>query len=110
VLDYAISLTDGARLTTLTNNGTISATNFNGVYVNASTITTLSNTGTISARGYAVNISVASDITTLINTGTLTTTDNAYHDIINQGTLTNFYNDQGYATSDPVKFYWRPAY
>jgi len=105
-VSYAISLTDGARLTTLTNNGTISATNFNGVYVNASTITTLSNTGTISARGYAVNISVASDITTLINTGTLTTTYYAYYDIINQGTLTNFYNDQGYATSDPVKFYW----
>jgi len=104
-LSYAISLTDGARLTTLTNNGTISATNFYGVYANASTITTLSNTGTISAKGYAVNIGVASDITTLINTGTLTTTNNAYYDIINQGTLTNFYNDQGYATSDPVKFF-----
>ena len=106
VQGYVISLTDGARLTTLTNNGTISAATYRGVYVNGtgSKITTLSNTGTISAVGYAINVSVAGEVTTLLNTGTLSATNASYADILNQGTITNFYNDQGSATNDPVTF------
>jgi len=107
ILGYTISLTDGARLTTLTNNGTISAGYYRGVYVNGtgSKITTLTNTGTISAsNGKAIEISGGGEITTLLNTGTLDGTVGSFKDINNQGTITNFYNDQGYSTSDPVTF------
>jgi len=107
ILGYTISLTDGARLTTLTNNGTISAGYYRGVYVNGtgSKITTLTNTGTISAsNGKAIEISGGGEITTLLNTGTLDGTVGSFKDINNQGTITNFYNDQGYSTNDPVTF------
>lgn len=107
ILGYTISLTDGARLTTLTNNGTISAGYYRGVYVNGSgsKITTLTNTGTISAsKGMAIVVSGGGEITTLLNTGTLDGTVGSFKDILNQGTITNFYNDQGSATNDPVTF------
>ena len=103
-LGYAISLTYGARLTTLTNNRSISTLNFNAIYVNGegSKITTLNNEGIISATGYAISVSGSGEVTTLLNTGTLSASNASYEDIINLGTITNFYNDQGYAASDPV--------
>ena len=83
--------TTGASINTLTNSGTISSTNEYGLWNNdGATITTLTNSGTISSTRkwgvYNVNSGV---ITTLINSGTISSNRSG---LWNGGTITTLTN------------------
>ena len=89
-------------ITTLTNTGTITATEGNAAVLNQSsaTITTFTNSGTISApSGSGINNTAT--ITTLTNTGTITSSGT---DISNfAGTMVTLNNSQGKNGDDPLR-------
>ena len=105
---YTISSTQ--NITTLLNSGLITATDYygNAIYASSGTITTLSNSGTISST-QANTIYITGTITTLTNTGTITVTGNntaADMGIINgmggTGSLITLNNSQGKDGNDPL--------
>ena len=89
-------------ITTLTNTGTITATEGNAAVLNqnSGTITTFTNSGTISAPSGQGIINTAT-ITTLTNTGTITSSGT---DISNfAGTMVTLNNSQGKNGDDPLR-------
>lgn len=89
-------------ITTLTNTGTITATEGNAAVLNqnSGTITTFTNSGTISAPSGQGIINTAT-ITTLTNTGTIT---GSGEDLSNfAGTMVTLNNSQGKNGDDPLR-------
>lgn len=88
-------------ITTLTNTGTITATEGNAAVLNqnSGTITTFTNSGTISAPSGQGIINTAT-ITTLTNTGTIT---GSGEDLANYGTMVTLNNSQGKNGDDPLR-------
>ena len=89
-------------ITTLTNTGTITATEGNAAILNqnSGTITTFTNSGTISAPSGQGIINTAT-ITTLTNTGTIT---GSGEDLSNfAGTMVTLNNSQGKNGDDPLR-------
>ena len=89
-------------ITTLTNTGTITATEGNAAVLNQSsaTITTFTNSGTISAPGGTGIVNTAT-ITTFTNTGTITSSG---IDLSNfAGTMVTLNNSQGKNGDDPLR-------
>ena len=102
------NVSDGVRfnastLTTLSNDGTISASSTaNGTAINleASTATSITNNGTISStidnnNGFGIELKTASTITNLTNTGTISSSADTYGEaieIVGASTITNLTN------------------
>jgi len=96
----------GGTITTLknTSSGTISG---NLVAIsNGSLISTLTNEGTVSSTTtHGINNDAGATITAFTNTGSITGASSSFYDIYNDGTITTFNNDQGFASSDPINYY-----
>ena len=95
---FNVGLRNDDTINHLYNGGTISSTNNYGLYNTLSnTIADFKNTGTISStKSFAiVNVGAMTDFE---NSGTISSRTM----INNAGTITNLYNNQGAATSDPL--------